>query len=119
MGDHRDFKNDAMKSTAPGYGDKSDVACSVATSPGNAAATGEQRRNQHSKHPPMCLCCGRLENSSMRAARRDGPLDPNSEVGCRRSALPRGVDIMVVHRAVQEAAPTYSGAWTTMLEREV
>jgi hypothetical protein len=32
---------DAMKSTAPGYADKSDVAGGVGKSPGNAAATGE------------------------------------------------------------------------------
>jgi hypothetical protein len=31
----------AMKSTAPGYADKSDVAGGVGKSPGNAAATGE------------------------------------------------------------------------------
>jgi hypothetical protein len=43
MGDHKaDSKKDgtAMKSTAPGYQDKSDVAGGVGKSPGNAA-TGE------------------------------------------------------------------------------
>jgi hypothetical protein len=47
MGDHKaDSKNDssAMKSTAPGYQDKSDVASGVGRSPGNAAATGQSEK---------------------------------------------------------------------------
>ena len=43
-----DSKNggSAMKSTAPGYADKSDVAGGVGKSPGNAAATGETAKKQ-------------------------------------------------------------------------
>ena len=41
-----DAKNDspAMKSTGPGYQEKSDVSGGVGKSPGNAAATGQQEK---------------------------------------------------------------------------
>jgi hypothetical protein len=43
MGDPKD-DGSAMKSTAPGYQDKSDVSGGVGKSPGNAAATGQQEK---------------------------------------------------------------------------